>query len=457
MVSIVVMARQTRRQFLKVSGAALGGIAAGTTVTAAESRERFIVDAKKVRDTSDVEVVHRLDPVDLLVVRGSEKDVKKLGGKYAPDLVYELDLPVEPQGESATDEPFYEPYQWDKQDQRIPEVHEITRGEGTRVSIIDSGILETHPDLEGPLNTDLSRNFTDDGEDFNPVGSDHGTHVAGIVAADDTNETGIVGSAPGTELVACRVFSGPSASFADILAAVVYSAEIGCDAANMSLGAYPVSRKGNGKFYGKTLNRTMAYARRQGTIVVVSAGNDSADLQHDGRICVEDEETGEVECFPAISLPNEAANVMSIAATGPIGYKWGEPGLEEPPESPAFYTNYGTNAIDLAAPGGDADLDVFPANGSQKDLVFSTVFTGEDTDGDEVPEPPFTPSYGWKAGTSMAAPQVAGAVALVKSVNPDYNANQIQSALKKAAEVPEGYDKTYYGAGYLDTLGAVQD
>ncbi|HET7325401.1 MAG TPA: S8 family serine peptidase [Halococcus sp.] len=453
------MVRQTRRTFLKVSGAALGGIAVGTTVTAAESRERFIVDAKRVRDTSDVEVIHRLDPVNLLVVRGSEKDVKKLGGKYAPDLVYELDEPVEPQAQSATDEPFYEPYQWDKQDQRIPEVHEVTRGEGTRVAIIDSGILETHPDLTRALNTELSRNFTDDGEDFNPVGSDHGTHVAGIVAADDTNELGTVGSAPGTELIACRVFSGPTATFGDILAAVVYSAEIDCDAANLSIGAYPVSRKGNGQFYGKTLNRTTAYARRQGTLLVISAGNASADLQHDGRVCVEDEETGEVECFPAISLPNEAANVMSIAATGPVGYKWGEPGLEEPPESPAFYTNYGTNAIDLAAPGGDADLEALnnEVPGSQKDLVFNTVFIGEDTDGDEVPEPPFIPAYGWKAGTSMAAPQVTGAAALVKSVNPDYNANQVRSALKNAAEVPEGYDKTYYGAGYLDTLGAIQD
>jgi subtilisin family serine protease len=64
-------------------------------------------------------------------------------------------------------------------------------------------------------------------------------------------------------------------------------------------------------------------------------------------------------------------------------------------------------------------------------------------------------SYSWVAGTSMAAPQVAGAAALVKSENPNYNANQVESALKRAAEVPDGYDKTYYGAGFLNIVDAL--
>jgi subtilisin family serine protease len=430
------MSQHTRRDFVKLSGALIGGIAAGTTVTGATATDRYLVDTAGNVDLSGVEVVHDLSSIDLAVVRGDREAVE--GTTVAPDSTMTLDEPArESAGEptSAVDEPLYG-LQWDKQDQNIPEVHEVTRGEGARVAVIDSGVLETHPDLAGPLNVELSRNFTDDGGDHNPVDSDHGTHVAGTIAADDTNGFGVTGTAPGAELVDCRVFTDQGgASFGDILAAVVYSAAVGCDAANLSLGAYPVPRQGLGEFYGKVLNRAMTYANSQGTLIVASAGNASADLQHDGDV---------------ISLPNEGAQGFTVAATGPIGFEWGEDGLESPPHSPAFYTNYGTNEVDLAAPGGDIDLDAIGSGQAwSNDLVLSTVF---DSTGDSL-----DPSYGWKAGTSMAAPQVAGAVALVKSVNPDYSANQVDSVLRRTASVPDGYDKAYYGGGYVDPLAAVQD
>jgi subtilisin family serine protease len=55
----------------------------------------------------------------------------------------------------------------------------------------------------------------------------------------------------------------------------------------------------------------------------------------------------------------------------------------------------------------------------------------------------------------MAAPQVAGAAALVKSANPKYNANQVEAALKRAADVPAEYDKKFYGSGFLNILDAL--
>jgi subtilisin family serine protease len=55
----------------------------------------------------------------------------------------------------------------------------------------------------------------------------------------------------------------------------------------------------------------------------------------------------------------------------------------------------------------------------------------------------------------MAAPNVAGAAALVKSANPNYNANQVEAALKRAADVPDDYDRTYYGSGYLNIVDAL--
>lgn len=422
------MSDKSRRTFLKVSGSVLGGIALGSTVTAATATDRFIVDSEKLSQSAvsdaDLTVVHDLEPVDLLVVEGDESAVSSLTNKYAPDTTYSLGLPAgRVESSSATDEPDYD-LQWDKQSQNIPEAHEVTRGEGSRVAVLDTGVDPDHPDLKHAVNDDLSRNMTGDGGDYRDIDY-HGTHVSGIIAANDRNETGIVGSAPATDLVALRVFpEDDGASFADVLAGVVYSVEVGCDVANMSLGAYPVERKGNGKFYGKKLNKVTTYANSNGTLLVASAGNDDADLQHDGSV---------------ISLPNEGAQVMSISATGPVGFNHGDDGLDSPVESPANYTNYGTNAVNIAAPGGDYDQS-FPT-GWFYDMVYSTTPSG----------------YSWVAGTSMAAPQVAGAAALVASQSPDLGPNGIRRRLENTATVPDGFDKSYYGAGLLDTAAAVRE
>jgi subtilisin family serine protease len=441
------MSEHNRRTFLKFAGAALGSIAAGQTVTAATTADRFIVDLKNgsASDLADagLTVVYDMADVGLAVVEGDEAAVSSVTSKYDYDVEIELEdgpavASVDVDG--ALDESLYG-LAWDKQAQNIPEVHEVTRGEGTRVSVIDSGVLGEHPDLAHAYREDLSKNFTGDGQGIGPLVSTHGTHVAGTIVADDANGAGIVGSAPGAELVDCRVFSGPSASFADIFAAIYHSVQVGCDVANLSLGAYPVPKQAQGSFYGKVLNKIMTYANSNGTLLVCAAGNDSSDLQHDKNL---------------ISLPNEGAQGCSVAATGPLGFEWGDEGLDAPPESPAFYTNYGTNAITVAAPGGDADLSAIDTGVAWfNDLVLSTVFDVPKGSTEGTHPASQEPSYGWKAGTSMAAPQVAGAAALVKSVNPDYSPNQVESVLKRTASVPAGYDKSYYGAGFIDPLAAV--
>jgi subtilisin family serine protease len=447
------MAGYNRRSFLKLSGATLGGIASGSTVTAAASSDRFLLDTAKTSrsevESAGLEIVHDLHEIDVVVVSGAESDVDALGADYAADSTYSLDLPldrespitIEDEGETR-DEPAY-PIQWDKQSQNVPEAHDITHGEDTRVAIIDTGVAAGHPDLEHAVNGELSKDFTGDGYGAaGPYGGYHGTHVAGIVAADDQNDADVVGSAPGTEIVDCRVFSpSESASFADILAAMVYSVRIDADAANLSLGAYPVPRQAIGQFYGKILNRTTTYANREGTLLVIAAGNDAADLQRDGSL---------------ISLPNEAANVVSVSATGPVGFNWGDEGLESPTYTPAKYTNYGTNAIDIAAPGGNYDLEAIEDDvpGWYYDLVFNTI--AEPVYDDEGNYQGASYGYAWLAGTSMAAPQVAGAAALVRSQNPDRNANQVRQALTTSADSVEEFDKTYYGSGVLNPYAALK-
>ncbi len=404
----------------------------------------------------------------LAVVSGDEEALSSSNrvAEYGPDTLIEIGEPEvntdAPTLEDSTvsDEPLYD-LQWDKQDLDVESAHETTMGEGTRVAIIDTGVAAGHPDLN--VNEDLSRNFTGDGFGAaNPAGGYHGTHVGGIVGASD-NGAGVIGTAPATELVDCRVFSPNAlASFGDILAAVAYSASIGADVANLSIGAYPVVRQEFGSFYGKVLNRVMTYANSQGTLLVISAGNDAADLQHDGQVCMDFDDDGEIECNPVISLPNEGAQALSVSATGPVGFGYdaSDYGGEQPAQTPAVYTNYGTNAVDLGAPGGNYSPEAYSANvpGWYYDLVLNTIAEptyATDGDGNVTGIESIDYTYSWVAGTSMAAPNVAGAAALVKSANPDYNANQLESALKRAADVPSGYGKEYYGSGYLNIVDAL--
>ena len=164
-----------------------------------------------------------------------------------------------------------------------------------------------------------------------------------------------------------------------------------------------------------------------------------------------------------LGLPNEADNVMSVGATGPIGYRWDDKGngrfvrnyhaafnkLDADTTTPAPYSNYGSEAIDISARGGNYDQS---AQGSEKnwqyDLVLSTVFEWAD-DGS------VKPAYGWKAGTSMAAPQVTAAVALVKSRNPDATPAEIRAHLEATAR--DLGDPEFHGEGNLDLEAAVRE
>jgi subtilisin family serine protease len=443
------MGEYNRRSVLRLAGTALGGVAAGTTVTAAERTDRFIVNAKGRTSAEDLEaeglsVVHDLAEVGYFVVEGAERDVEAAPGEFAPDLAMTFDGPVAEADvesasgtESATDEPFYG-YQWDKQAQGIPDVHATTRGEGSRVAVIDTGVAAEHPDLAHAVNEDLSRNFSGDGQGAaNAAGGYHGTHVAGIVAASDENQSGIVGSAPATEVVDCRVFANDgSSSFGAIVAAILHSARVDADVANLSLGNYPVPRSAYARYYARFLHRTTTYAARTGTLVVAATGNDGVDLDTDGAV---------------VAVPAEAPGVLAVSATGPIGFRYGDPGLEEPTNSPASYTNHGESVVDVSAPGGDVNPEQPP--GWEQDLVLSSVSIPQyDADGNYLGA---THTHFWMSGTSMAAPQVAGAAALVASRSSRLRGRFLDIVLRRTAtDAPGG--REYHGHGHLDTLAAVR-
>jgi len=138
--------------------------------------------------------------------------------------------------------------------------------------IVDSGIDLDHPDLN--VNTSLSKSFVD-GDTSADDANGHGTHVAGTVAAIN-NDFGVIGVAPGAEVISCRVLgSDGTGSFSWTIAALDYIAGIASagDVVNMSLG--PQSR-----YTSTTVDDAVIGAAETGVKVAIAAGNSSDDATY---------------------------------------------------------------------------------------------------------------------------------------------------------------------------------
>lgn len=309
----------------------------------------------------------------------------------------------------------------------------------------------------------------------------HGSHCAGIATAkhDETSvdeDFGIAGMAPDAEVVPLRVFywkeitdfpfdvdgDGTEESVTvttlyttdfDILSAIDYAAQIGADAANMSLGGGVIKGKAHSSGDHVAYQRVIQRAVQRGTVVTTSAGNADADLQHGGYY----------------TLPNSVPGSISVSATGPNNER-------------VFYSNYGTSDIDVGAPGGGYETLKKTLCADYDSDGDGEVPVEKDTDGDgdtelvyedcPLPEWPYPlnlvlstvppdlnggMAYDWYAGTSMAAPQVAGLVALVREANPELSAKQVQSIIENSARFSKGKGSADIGAGVVYAPGALEE
>ena len=319
-------------------------------------------------------------------------------------------------------------------------------GNGVRVAILDGGIHSAHADLVANLDVAASRSFVT-GFNFNQdVGTFwHGTHVAGIVAAADNN-IGTIGIAPQARLIGVKVLHNGSGSFGAVIAGILYAATPlaegggGASIINMSLGAvFPKNDEGAGQLVA-AMNKAVNYANRSGVLVVSAAGNDSLDLDQSGNL---------------ISVPAQSGAGIAVSATAPMGFALGATNFDRP----ASYTNYGTSAINVAAPGGDFALPgsascTLPTTTTPLtrpcwvfDMVLSTSRGG----------PLSTTSYSWAAGTSMAAPAASAVAAIIKQKNPNISLGALKTALQNSAidAGPNGADP-FYGKGWVNALRACQ-
>jgi subtilisin family serine protease len=236
----------------------------------------------------------------------------------------------------------------------------------------------------------------------------------GLAAAGVTSKTTLVAVKVCSYLDIC-----PTSS---ILGGVIYAADNGADVMNLSLGG-SFSKAGNGRFVG-LVNKTFNYAKSKGVTIVVSAGNSAIDLDHDGN-------SYKVYCSTPATI--------CVSATGPTAQA-GVNGPWADVDAPAYYTNYGRSAINVAAPGGNNNTFVYAAC-SQTSLVIPVCQTGTYIVGAQ--------------GTSMASPHVSGAAALLVASGVR-NPAQIRAALQRTADDlgQKGTDP-FYGKGFLNVARAV--
>jgi thermitase len=279
-----------------------------------------------------------------------------------------------------------------------PEAWNSTIGDSnTVVAVIDEGVDINHPDLRNNIWTnpgetardgiDNDRNgyvddvngwdfYNNDASVYDPdsatgAGDDHGTHVAGTIAAEGNNSAGVVGVNWQAKIMPLK-FLGPTGGYtSDAVEALNYAVNKGVKVSNNSWGG-----GGSSQALLDAINRADA----AGHLFVAAAGNGGADGVGDNN-----------DTTPHYPSSYNSANIISVAATNSQ-------------DSFASFSNYGANSVDVTAPGVG---------------ILSTL-PGE--------------TYGSYSGTSMATPHVTGIAALLKSQSPELDDAQLRNRILQYVE-----------------------
>ncbi|GLZ38958.1 S8 family serine peptidase [Actinokineospora sp. NBRC 105648] len=268
-------------------------------------------------------------------------------------------------------------------------------GKGVKVAVLDTGIDTTHPDLRGKVAQ--QRTFAEDSDAIDHEG--HGTHVASIIAGGGAKYRGV---ADGVQLLDGKVLGdGGFGRESWIIAGMEWAAEQGADVVNLSLGGLdgpevdPVE---------EAVNRLSA---RTGTLFVVSAGNSGAARTIGSP--------GSAEAALTVGSVERDDTVSPFSSRGP---RIGDGGVKP----------------DITAPGSG--------------IVAAAAAQGQIGD-------PVEPGYVRLSGTSMAAPHVAGAAALLAQQHPEWTGAQLKAVLTASAKPTAGAGVFDQGSGRVDVARAL--
>jgi subtilisin family serine protease len=217
----------------------------------------------------------------------------------------------------------------------------------------------------------------------------HGTHVAGIVAADRSNDIGMKGIADHVRIMSLRAIPNGDERDKDVANAIRYAVDNGANIINMSFGKSISPEK-------YVVDDAVAYAEQKGVLLVHGSGNEKQDNDKEGN-------------FPnrRYLSGKEARNWLEVGASSSAGDE----------HLVGDFSNYGRKTVDVFAPGVD---------------VYSTMPNN---------------AYGEQSGTSMAAPVVTGVAALVWSYFPDLTANELVEILKSSTRKFDGLRVKKPGGG----------
>jgi subtilisin family serine protease len=307
------------------------------------------------------------------------------------------------------------------------EVWDITTGSSNVViSILDSGIpmlnsTLSHPDLNDPNKIILGPDYIYDGEGVRDL-LGHGTHVAGIASAETNNDTGVAGVAWNCKLMIIQIFDayggGTWEAFYD---GVKYAVDYYRNNPQTRM----VINISGGDGYSEVGRDAVIYANTYGVTIIAAVGN----------FC------GVPVAYPA-AFSSTYSNVIAVSATNHR-------------DSIAEYSNIGPE-VNVSAPGGHGTTNYCQSGDLylDSDDIFSTTPNYQFTLQSIYPE--ITQEYGYMAGTSMAAPHVAGTAALMLSVNPNLAPSQIREIIQQTADDKGTPGKDdYYGWGRLNANKAV--
>lgn len=304
-------------------------------------------------------------------------------------------------------------------------------GRGVVVAVLDTGVayqsrgpFRRAPDLYARRFV-RGYDFVDD-DRFPNDENGHGTHVTGTIAQRTNNAQGVTGLAYGVKIMPLRVLDFQGAGDAGAIArAIRYAAKRRARVINMSLefdSSVTASQIPD-------IVRAIRYAHRRGTVTVAASGN---------------------EGNRAVAYPARTGHVISVGATTVRGCQ-------------AEYSNSGSG-LDLVAPGGGIDA-VPPPAGSPEVNEYDTNTCKPDESGPDIFQQTFTrniktfglpPGY---QGTSMAAPHVSAAVALIlatRRLGRRPSPARVERRLEQTARDlgPAGYDRRY-GWGLIDAAAAI--